>query len=76
MGYETRMYKRKSTVVDSGTMGFHDYETKYQSYDEFFEMVNKVMDDLKNRGAKKILVQYLTETHTQEVNRAIITYMV
>ena len=57
-------------------MGFHDYETRYQTIEEFFDMVNKAMDDLRNSGAKEISVQYLTETHTQEINRAIITYMI
>lgn len=76
MRYRTKMYKRTSTTVDTGTMGFHDYETRYQPIEEFFDMVNKAMDDLRNSGAKKISVQYLTETHTQEINRAIITYMI
>lgn len=39
-------------------------------------MVNKAMDDLRISDAKEISVQYLTETHTQEINRAIITYMI
>lgn len=76
MRYRTKIYKRTSTTVDTGTMGFYDYETRYQTIEEFFDMVNKAMDDLRIGGAKKILVQYLTETHTQEINRAIITYMV
>lgn len=76
MGYKTRMYKRKSTTIDTGTMGFHDYETRYQTIEEFFDMVNKAMDDLRISDAKEISVQYLTETHTQEINRAIITYMI
>lgn len=76
MGYKTRMYKRKSTTIDTGTMGFHDYETRYQTIEEFFDMVNKAMDDLRISDAKEISVQYLTETHTQEINRAIITYII
>lgn len=31
MRYRTKMYKRTSTTVDTGTMGFHDYETRYQT---------------------------------------------
>lgn len=34
--------KRNSRIVDEGTMGFHDYVTKYDmSFEEFVDMVTE-----------------------------------
>ena len=30
-----QILKRKSYEVDEGTMGFHDYVTKYEDFDDF-----------------------------------------
>lgn len=74
MQYKTKMYKRKSSTYDSGTMGFHDYETRYVSIDDFFKKVNEEMDELNTQGAKKISVQYLKDNNGN-VNEAIVTYL-
>ena len=50
---ERKVIKRSSRLVDEGTMGFHDYTTKWESMEEFTERVvnevNKIEADRKLR---------------------------
>lgn len=50
-----------------------------QTEEEFCETVNKEMNELRDKGAKKISVQHFQSLNTdtdREIIKAIITYMI
>lgn len=71
MNYKTKLLKNKGFTID----GFHDYETIYPSEEEFCATVNKEMNELRGKGAKKISVQYYWDLEPR-IARAVITYMI
>lgn len=70
MNHKAKLICRKSII---------DHNIRYQTEEEFCETVNKEMDELRDKGAKKISVQYFqsldTDTDTEAI-KAIITYMI
>lgn len=75
MNHKAKLICRKS-IID------HKVSTpyiRYQTEEEFCETVNKEMDELRDKDAKKISVQYFqsldTDTDTEAI-KAIITYMI
>jgi hypothetical protein len=58
----TRTHKR----VDNGTMGFHDYETKYEDFDKFVHRVTV--------RASKLAKDYDVTVQYPSENTAIIIY--
>lgn len=75
MNYKAKLICRKS-IID------HKVSKPYircQTEEEFCETVNEEMDKLKDKGAKKISVQYFQSLGTdtdREIIKAIITYMI
>lgn len=67
--YKAKLINRKS-IIDRETSKPY---IRCQTEEEFCETVNKEMDELRNKGARNISVQYF-EVQT-EICRAIITYM-
>ena len=67
--YKAKLINRKS-IIDRETSKPY---IRCQTEEEFCETVNKEMNELRNKGARNISVQYF-EAHT-EICRAIITYM-
>lgn len=77
MNYKTKLLRNKGVTIDCGVNGFHDYDTRYPSEEEFCATVNKEMDELRNEGAKKISVQYFRNSDpVRAIDKAVITYMI
>lgn len=72
--FKTKYLERTNYTVDEGTMGFHDYVTKYETLSNFFDRVNHLMQELVLNNKEIIEVQYLQNPSTGEINSAIITY--
>jgi len=72
--FKTEYLERKNYTVDEGTMGFHDYVTKYETLSDFFARVNQLMLELVIKNREIIEIQYLQNPSTGEINAAIITY--
>lgn len=75
MNYKSKLICRKYITDHKGGRPY----VRYQTEEEFCETVNKEMNELRDKGVKKISVQYFqsldTDTDT-EVSKAIITYMI
>ena len=75
MNYKSKLICRKYITDLKGGRPY----VRYQTEEEFCETVNKEMNELRDKGVKKISVQYFqsldTDTDT-EVIKAIITYMI
>lgn len=75
MNYKSKLICRKYIADHKGGRPY----VRYQTEEEFCETVNKEMDELRDKGAKKISVHYFqsldTDTDT-EIIKAIITYMI
>lgn len=67
--YKTKLINRKS-IIDRETSKPY---IRCQTEEEFCETVNKEMDELRNKGARNISVQYFKAQ--TEICRTIITYM-
>lgn len=69
MNYKSKLICRKPIIN-------HKVSIPYvQTEEEFCETVNKEMDELRDKGAKKISVQYFQSLDTEAI-KAIITYMI
>ena len=75
MNHKAKLICRKSIIDHNVSIPY----IRYQTEEEFCETVNKEMDELRDKGAKKISVQYFqsldTDTDTEAI-KAIITYMI
>lgn len=75
MNHKAKLICRKSIIDHKVSISY----IRYQTEEEFCETVNKEMDELRDKGAKKISVQYFqslgTDTDTEAI-KAIITYMI
>lgn len=65
---KTEIITRKSERINTGTMGFNDWETKYENLenfvkrvDDFSNSVHKVISVNYSDGFKTALVMYKTE---------------
>lgn len=73
MNHKAKLICRKSIIDHKVSIPY----IRYQTEEEFCETVNKEMDDLRDKGAKKISVQYFQSLDTDtEAIKAIITYMI
>lgn len=73
MNHKAKLICRKSIVDHKVSIPY----IRYQTEEEFCETVNKEMDELRDKGAKKISVQYFQSLDTDtEAIKAIITYMI
>ena len=73
--YKAKLINRKS-IIDRET---NKPYIRCQTEKEFCETVNKEMDELRNKGARNISVQYFQSLDTdtdREIIKAIITYMI
>ena len=74
MNHKAKLICRKSIIDHKVSIPYIRYQTE-----EFCETVNKEMDELRDKDAKKISVQYFqsldTDTDTEAI-KAIITYMI
>lgn len=73
--YKAKLINRKS-IIDRETSKPY---VRYQTEEEFCETVNKEMNELRDKGVKKISVQYFQSLNTDtdtEIIKAIITYMI
>lgn len=64
--YKSKIIKRICQTIDTGTMGFHDYEKRRESINDFVERVTSHINYL-GENSEIINVQYLED-------KAIITY--
>ena len=69
--YKAKLINRKS-IIDRETSKPY---IRCQTEEEFCETVNKEMNELRDKGAKKISVQYFQSLDTEAI-KAIITYMI
>lgn len=75
MNYKSKLICRKYITDHKGGRPY----VRRQTEEEFCETVNKEMDELRDKGGKKISVQYF---HSLDINtdreaiKAIITYMI
>ena len=73
MNHKAKLICRKSIIDHKVSIPY----IRYQTEEEFCETVNKEMDELRDKGAKKISVQYFQSLDTgTEAIKAIITYMI
>lgn len=75
MNYKFKLICRKYITDHKGSRPY----VRRQTEEEFCEAVNKEMDELRDKGAKKISVQYFQSLNTdtdREIIKAIITYMI
>ncbi len=73
MNHKAKLICRKSIIDHKVSIPY----IRYQTEEEFCETVNKEMDELRDKGAKKISVQYFQSLDTDtEIIKAIITYMI
>ena len=73
MNHKAKLICRKSIIDHKISIPY----IRYQTEEEFCETVNKEMDELRDKGAKKISVQYFQSLDTDtEAIKAIITYMI
>lgn len=75
MNYKSKLICRKSIIDHKVTVPY----IRCQTEEEFCETVNKEMNELRDKGAKKISVQYFQSLDTdtdREIIKAIITYMI
>lgn len=73
MNHKAKLICRKSIIDHKVSIPY----IRYQTEEEFCETVNKEMDELRDKGAKKISVQYFQSLDTDtEAIKAIITYMI
>lgn len=75
MNYKSKLICRKYITDHNGGRPY----VRCQTEEEFCETVNKEMDELRDKGAKKISVQYFQSLDTdtdREIIKAIITYMI
>ena len=73
MNHKAKLICRKSIIDHKVSIPY----IRYQTQEEFCETVNKEMDELRDKGAKKISVQYFQSLDTDtEAIKAIITYMI
>ena len=73
--YKTMSIKRAKERHRYFEDGRYHSEIKYQDIEEFFDIVNKSMDDLRSSGAKGIHVQYLNSEYIG-IYCAIIIYRI
>ena len=55
---EQFLVERTSKTVDNGIMGFHDYETEYQPYEDFMSNVTNEANRLLTKGYKLLNISY------------------
>lgn len=73
MNHKAKLICRKSIIDHKVSIPY----IRYQTEEEFCETVNKEMDELRDKDAKKISVQYFQSLDTDtEAIKAIITYMI
>lgn len=75
MNHKAKLICRKSIIDHKVSIPY----IRCQTEEEFCETVNKEMDELRDKGAKKISVQYFQSLDTdtdREIIKAIITYMI
>lgn len=75
MNYKSKLICRKSIIDYKGGRPY----VRCQTEEEFCETVNKEMNELRDKGAKKISIQYFQSLDTdtdREIIKAIITYMI
>lgn len=73
MNHKAKLICRKSIIDHKVSIPY----IRYQTEEEFCETVNKEMDELRDKGVKKISVQYFQSLDTDtEAIKAIITYMI
>jgi hypothetical protein len=73
LNHKAKLICRKSIIDHKVSIPY----IRYQTEEEFCETVNKEMDELRDKGAKKISVQYFQSLDTDtEAIKAIITYMI
>jgi hypothetical protein len=75
LNYKSKLICRKSIIDHKVTVPY----IRCQTEEEFCETVNKEMNELRDKGAKKISVQYFQSLDTdtdREIIKAIITYMI
>lgn len=73
MNYKSKLICRKYIRDHKGGRPY----VRYQTEEEFCETVNKEMNELRNKGVKKISVQYFQSLDTDTgIIKAIITYMI
>ena len=84
MNYKSKLICRKYITDHKGGRPYissgHCFPPKSvrcQTEEEFCETVNKEMNELRDKGAKKISVHYFQSLDTDtEIIKAIITYMI
>ena len=73
MNYKSKLICRKYIRDQKGGRPY----VRYQTEEEFCETVNKEMNELRDKGVKKISVQYFQSLDTDTgIIKAIITYMI
>lgn len=75
MNYKSKLICRKYITDHKGGRPY----VRCQTEEEFCETVNKEMNELRDKGAKKISVQYFQSLDTdtdREIIKAIIAYMI
>lgn len=73
MNYKSKLICRKYIGDHKGGRPY----VRYQTEEEFCETVNKEMNELRDKGVKKISVQYFQSLDTDTgIIKAIITYMI
>lgn len=55
---EQFLVERTSSTVDDGYMGFSDYKTKYQPYEDFMSNVTNEANHLLAKGYKLLNISY------------------
>lgn len=65
----TKIINRTSITVDEGTMGFHDYTTRFQNFEEFVKNVEMEASIIEwAEGFELINVSFVNDT------KAVIIY--
>jgi hypothetical protein len=75
LNYKSKLICRKYITDHKGGRPY----VRRQTEEEFCETVNKEMNELRDKGAKKISVQHFQSLNTdtdREIIKAIITYMI
>lgn len=71
---ERKIIKRSSRLVDEGTMGFHDYTTKWESMEDFTERVVNEVNKIKEERDLQYHSLHFCADGNGKTNTAVIIY--
>lgn len=71
---ERKIIKRSSRLVDEGTMGFHDYTTKWESMEDFTERVVNEVNKIKEERRLQYHSLHFCADGNGKTNMAVIIY--